>query len=252
MTSTVPSRAVGAWLPLGSPGTDRPRLFCYPNAGAGASSFSHWRSLAPDGVEICPLQPPGRAERYQQPPYRVLDDLLDDLLTALDGQFTGVYALYGHSFGALVVFELTRRLRERGAPLPVHLFVSGRAAPRTADVHPSVHTLPDTELVSWIAELGGTPKAVLAEQELLDLFLPMLRADLQMNETYHYAPGPPLPVPVTVYGGTRDPRANEPQLNGWAENTQHSCTVRMFDGDHFFIGPHARALVTEMTAVLQA
>uniref|UniRef100_UPI001D1307A9 thioesterase II family protein n=1 Tax=Streptomyces otsuchiensis TaxID=2681388 RepID=UPI001D1307A9 len=192
MTTASSRRDHRAWLPLAEADVSRPRLFCYPNAGAGAAAFASWRALAPDGVDICPLQPPGRAERYQEQPHRRLDALLDDLMTSLDGQFDGVFALYGHSLGALVVYELTRRLRAEGLTAPVHLYVSGRAAPHLRDVRPRLYDLPAPELVPHLREIGGTPEEVLAAPDLLNIFLPTLRADFEVNENYRHVPADPL------------------------------------------------------------
>lgn len=251
MTTASSRRDTRAWLPLGEPDVSGPRLFCYPNAGAGAGAFASWRALAPDGVQLCPLQPPGRAERYQEQPHRRLDSLLDDLMTCLDGQFDGVYALYGHSLGALVVYELTRRLRDEGLPAPVHLYVSGRAAPHLPETRARLHDLPTARLVPHLREIGGTPEEVLGAPELLDVFLPTLRADFEVNENYRHAPADPLTTPLTVFGGTRDPRADADELRAWGALTQARHDVRLYEGGHFFVTPHAGSLVAEMTASLR-
>ncbi|AUS77113.1 thioesterase [Actinoalloteichus sp. AHMU CJ021] len=238
------------WLPFGVPDRAAPRLFCFPHAGAGAAAFAEWRRLAPPEVQVCPLQPPGRAERMAETAHHDLDALLDDLLDDIGDEFTGRYALYGHSMGALVVFELTRRLRARGATPPAHLVVSGRTAPQRRNPRRVLHTLSTAELVPELRRIGGTPEEVLTEPALLELFLPTLRADFAVNENYRYAEQAPLDVPLTVFGGDDDPRATEEELGEWTAQAGAGCTVRVLPGDHFFLVPHAKELVTTATGEL--
>lgn len=249
MNRPTVSRAT-PWLPFGEPPAARPRLYCLPNAGAGAASFAPWRRLADPGVTLCPVQPPGRAERFREAPHTSVDTLVDALADALHEQFTGRYALYGHSVGALVVFELVRRLRRTGLPLPVHLFVSGRAAPQLPDTRATLRDLPTDELIDELARMGGTPPEVLRERSLMDSLLPLLRADFAVNETYAYRPEPPLDLPLTVFGGHADPRADEPELAAWREQTSGPFALRMFPGGHFFLHDHANVLIQEIARPL--
>ncbi|MEI5103008.1 alpha/beta fold hydrolase [Streptomyces sp. PmtG] len=241
----------GAWLPFGEPSLSRPRLYCFPSAGASAASFAPWRRFAPGGVTVCPVQPPGRAERFREPPYDRSDALVDDLAHALKDQFTGVYALYGHSLGALVAFELARRLRRAGAPPPVHVFASGRAAPHLPDVRRPLRDLPADELIRAVAGMGGTPEEVLRASDVMDLLLPLLRADLTVNETYAYRDEPPLGSPLTVFGGRRDPRADEAEILAWESLTTGAFQARMFPGGHFFINERAEEMMEVMTRPLR-
>lgn len=238
------------WLPFGEPPVTSPRLFCLPNAGAGAASFAPWRRLADTALVVCPVQPPGRAERFREAPHTSVDALVDDLADALADQFTGAYALYGHSVGALVVFELVRRLRQRGRPLPVHLFVSGRAAPHLPDTRKALRDLPRDELIAEVAQMGGTPPEILRERSLMESLLPLLRADFAVNETYGYRPEPPLELPLTVFGGQRDPRAEESELLAWKVHTSGPFEIQMFPGGHFFVHDHASVLIQEMARPL--
>ncbi|MEE1803258.1 thioesterase II family protein [Streptomyces sp. NPDC101062] len=250
--TTTTQRPARAWLPFGEAPPSGPRLFCFPNAGAGAASFATWRGLAPAGMTVCPVQPPGRAERFRETPYDRLDTLLDGLTEALRTQFTGVYALYGHSVGALVAFELARRLRRAGARPPVHLFVSGRAAPQLPDGRKQLRDLPTGELLDEVAAMGGTPPEVLREESLMAALLPLLRADFAVNETYAYREEPPLDLPLTVFGGRDDPRAREAELLAWESLTTADFDIRLFPGGHFFINDAANVLLQRMAKSLLA
>jgi medium-chain acyl-[acyl-carrier-protein] hydrolase len=168
---------------------------------------------------------------------------VDVVLSALGGQFTGRYAFFGHSVGALVAYRLTCRLRALGAVLPAHLFVSGRAAPHLPYTRPALRDLPAADLVPHLRRMGGTPDVFLDDPALLDVFLPVLRADFTVNETYRHEPGPRLPVPLTAFGGADDPRADPEELRAWGALTSAEFETHLHPGSHFYLERHAPSVL---------
>lgn len=239
---------MAAWLPGGEPPTSATRVFCFPHAGGGAASFAGWPSH-PD-VTVCPVEPPGRAGRFREPAHSSVESCVDDLLAGLGHQFTGRYAFFGHSVGALVAYRLTRRLRAVGATPPAHLFVSGRAAPHLPYARPVLHDLPVTELVPQLRRMGGTPDVILDDPALLDVFLPVLRADFSVNETYRHEPGLPLPIPLTAFGGAEDTRADAEELHAWSALTSGAFAVHTYPGGHFYLERHAASVLEVITRSL--
>lgn len=226
----------------------RLRLICLPYAGGGTAAFRPWTKHLPPDIELCLVQLPGREKRMGETPYTVLENLVSDLTEALDPLLDRQYALFGHSMGALTAFALTRHLRSRGHPQPAHLFVSGRRAPQIPENEAPLHHLPDAAFVAaLVRRYNGIPPAVLQDVELLRLFIPSLRADLTMIETYRYVEAPPLDCPITAFGGWEDGRATQVDLASWRDLTRGDFTLRMFPGGHFFIQSSRMPLV-EMVA----
>jgi medium-chain acyl-[acyl-carrier-protein] hydrolase len=153
------------------------------------------------------------------------------------------FAFFGHSLGAFVSFELCRRLRAAGGPLPVHLFVSGQRAAQLARRDEIFHTLPDAELIAQLRRYNGTPAPVLANKELMELLLPILRADFAVHEMYSYAEGPPLDLPITAFGGIDDESIAEERLDAWRHQTARAFRRQMFAGDHFYLNNERAALI---------
>jgi medium-chain acyl-[acyl-carrier-protein] hydrolase len=190
----------------------------------------------PKEIAICPVQLPGRENRLQEKPFSDLPSLLEALLPALLPYLDMPYAFFGHSMGALVGFELARVLASRGSPIqPTHLFLSGRSAPQWPDSDPPSSQLPEPEFIEKLRTLNGTPEAVLENQELLCLLLPLLRADFALCETYCYLPTVPLYCPLTVFGGLSDKDVPRESLNAWREVVSGPFKLRLFPGDHFFL-----------------
>lgn len=225
-----------AWFPRPGRAADaRTRLFCLPHAGAGASAYRGWQqSLGPD-VEVVPVHLPGRESRLAEPPEPDIRRMAARLAEPLARRAAGLpYALFGHSMGALLGYELTHALRALGSA-PTLLIASGASAPSLPIVTDRpVHLMPEGELIGHVSELAGTPRGVLSHQDLLEMVLPALRADFAACETYVHEARPPLSVPLLVLGGSADPGVPVDSLERWRDHTSGPTTVRVWPGGHFF------------------
>lgn len=227
----------------------RLKMFCFPFAGGDAMAYRDWPALLPADVEVIAIQLPGRPGRPDRP-YARLEPLLDLLEDRLAPELDVPFVFFGHSMGAVVSFELSRRLARSGKPAPLHLFVSGRNSPTLKNERPPIHDLPDGDLIAAIRRLGGTPEGVLRDPDLVAWLLPTLRADLAVAETYALRESEPLSLPISAFGGTSDPYMLPEGLTAWREATTSSFSSEHFPGDHFFIQTSQRALLTRIGETL--
>ena len=173
--------------------------------------------------------------------------LVDGLLPAIEPFLDRPFIFFGHSFGALVAFELVRHLRKCSLPQPDMLIVSGCRAPHLPDHNLSLHGLPDAEFLEALNGFNGISSALLEEPELLDLFLPVLRADFESFETYVYETESPLNSHIMALGGVHDPRVQREELEAWASQTTSLFQSEYFPGDHFFINSAREAIIPSIT-----
>jgi medium-chain acyl-[acyl-carrier-protein] hydrolase len=164
-----------------------------------------------------------------------MEPLVQAIATALLPHLDKPFALFGHSMGAIVSFELARLLRQNYGISPVYLFVSGRRAPQIPHPKPPTYNLPEPAFLAELRRLNGTPKAVLENAELLQLLLPIVRADFEALETYFYQAQPPLECPIAAFGGLSDTETNIDNLEAWANQTTAAFSLQMLPGDHFFL-----------------
>lgn len=224
--------------------TARMRLFCLPYAGGGTSAYASWAGLLPADLELGIVLLPGRERRYREQPYTNLSRLTRDLADALTPEMDRPYALFGHSVGALIAFELLRELRRRAAPPPRHLFVSGRRAPHLPDPNPPLYALDDSRFIAELQrQYNGIPAAILEDQELRQLFLPVMRADITLADTHQHAAETPFDVRLTALGGSNDPRATRQELEAWQQHTHGHFTCTLFPGGHFYLQAERAALI---------
>jgi medium-chain acyl-[acyl-carrier-protein] hydrolase len=228
------------------------RLFCFPYAGGNAALFQSWSKNLPEQIELCAIQLPGRGDRLKELPFQSLADLVTALLPILPPYLDRPYALLGHSMGALISFEVARQLQfHQPSPHPLkHLFVSGRRAPHLPGRLPHLHQLSDREFLEELSYLNGTPAEVLNNAELMQFFLPTLRSDFSICETYRYVKGVPLTCPITVFGGVDDSIEPVDLMPGWNLQTQCQTLIEKVPGGHFFIQSQQQRILATIVSCL--
>ncbi len=212
----------------------RLRLFCFPFAGGSAGSFMPWFAKLAPSIQLCAIQLPGRGARFGEPPLDDFAQLLEQLGQVIARHDDRPYAFFGHSLGALVAFELAHHCVRRGLASPRHLFVSASGAPRHRVGAPRYHLLSDGELLGKLRDYAGTPPEVLANQELMTLLLPAIRADFALLSRYRYQQRPRLDVPMSVLAGHDDAHVGRETLHDWQMETRAGCELHGFEGGHFF------------------
>lgn len=216
------------------------QLVCLPYAGGNSAVYRPWaQGLAP-GVELLCADYPGHGRRFSEPLPRSMADLLPGLADEVAGARNAPLYLFGHSMGGLVAFELAKELTRRGTP-PAALFVSAVHPPQW-NPRGNIHELDDEALLERLVLLGGIPAEVLADQQLIEVVLPVLRADVRVRETYTPLPGPALPCPVTALAGTGDRAVGAAEMAGWAQCTDGGFDQAEFPGGHFFLTDSAALL----------
>ena len=211
------------------------RLFCFPYAGGAALIYRNWGEILPQEIDVCAVQLPGRGNRLRESLFNRMTLVVEAVGREIVPLLDRPYAIFGHSMGAIIGFELARLLRRDGLPGPTHLFASGHKAPQIPKTEPFTYNLPEAEFIQELQRLNGTPKEVLDHPELMQIMAPLLRADFESIQTYSYKDEPPLDCPITALGGLHDSDISRETLEPWREQTTAAFNLRMFPGDHFFL-----------------
>lgn len=225
------------------------RLFCFPHVGGAATVYRMWPQELSPSIDVCAIQLPGHGRRIEETPFKHWQLLIQELDQVLYPYLDRPFFFFGHSMGALLAFELARSIRRNHGLQPERLYVSALGAPHTRVQHAEPrHTLSDENLLKEFRDLGGTPQEILDHPELMQMFLPVLRADLEILETYEYQHDSPLDCPITCFGGTEDPEVEVEDLEAWRELTRNSFSFRQLSGDHFFIHSSRKKLLNILSA----
>lgn len=242
-----------SWFPgIENAPPGRLRLFCLPWAGGGALAYRAWREPLSEVAVVCPVRLPGRESRAHEAGFEQMDQLIAALKHAIVPFLGQPFAFFGHSMGAGIAFELTRALRRERQPLPGSLHVSGARAPQ---MRRNWHPGPEPSLRDFIEELRrleGFPPSILANPELMRLALPALLCDARLYRNYTYSDEPPLPVPITAYGGDADPNVTSDHLEAWQEQTAARFARHEFKGGHFYLEAAQSALLAALRAAIRS
>lgn len=240
------------WRPLPRP-CARLQLLCFPCAGGGPSVFHRWAEELPAGVELLAARLPGRHTRIGERPYDNWDELLDWLVRVVRAAVDRPFVLFGHSLGAMMAYELTRRLGAGADVLPHRLLLAGCRAPDVPLLLPAIHQLPDEEFSRNLPLVASTPPEVLADRRMRRFVQPLMRADLTLAETWPPVAPTLVHIPATTFAGRDDPIAPPWSMRRWFRFVGPFSSY-VLGGTHFFVRSGADAflelLAAELTAVL--
>ena len=214
--------------------------------------FRPWVGILPDHIELWAAHLPGRGERAEEPLLRRIGPIVKEIAEAVSLYTEKPFAFFGHSLGAAVAFEVAREMRRKHSVQPAHLLVSGCQSPQCLDVGSSSHKLPDPEFIEKLRALNGTPKALLDNPRMMEIVLPIIRADIEALQTYKYAPGAPLDCPITALGGFLDKLVSLASLVAWRHQTTARSVAYVLPGDHFFINSSQTVLLKVVTDALNS
>jgi medium-chain acyl-[acyl-carrier-protein] hydrolase len=245
------SNSCSSWLELCAPRAKaQVRLVCFAHAGGSSSVFYPWSEGMGESIEVWAVQLPGRGERMDEELITDFQTVIDNLGPAIAQLTDKPLAIFGHSLGARLGFEVARWLRRQGAPAPVHLFASASKAPHVPRIGPKFSQMPEEGLIEKSRQLNGMPKLVLANPELLRTVLPVIRADFAIAESYLYREEPPLNTPIDAFYGVADPEVGKQHAADWRVHSSSEFSVKAFNGDHFFLQPCHAAVVHSIASAL--
>ncbi len=226
------------------------KLFCLPYAGGSSAIYSQWKSYFEPAITIKAVELAGRGRRINDPTYNDIEEAIENILSILRQEIEqDDYALFGHSMGGLLAYELTRKIQKEQLPLPKQVFISGTTAPNIYKERMKYSMLPMDEFREEVLNLGGTPKEIFEYPDLAELFLPILKDDFKLVETYPYGKGKDkLQVDLSIFLGLSDDLSGE---EGWSELTDKQFTVFEFDGGHFFLNEKKEEVINTIKKELK-
>jgi pyochelin biosynthetic protein PchC len=249
MTSAATVRPTEWLRRFGRRGGGAGRLVCFPHAGGAASYYRPWVDLVSPSVDLLAVQYPGREDRASEPAREEMHELADEIAEALLPLVDRPCTLFGHSMGAAIAFEVARRIEARAARPLAQLVVSAHEAPH-AQPERTTHLQSDDELWADIVRLNGTARSLLEHADLRRLILPYARRDYRLIERYRGRVAPRLRCPVLACVGDDDPEMTPADMERWREVTDGPFTLRVFEGDHFYVRPRQRELVSALSSTL--
>ncbi len=224
-------------------------VFCLPYAGGSKYSFWCYQRHVRANLNLVPIELPGRGSRMEEPLMDDIHRVVEDVLQQIAGLLHQPYAIYGHSMGTLLGYLLTRKIIAAGYPPPLQLFFTGRAGPSVKKDRSNICDLPRAGFFTELKKLGGITEDLVGNEELMEIFEPVIRADLRALATYEHRTVPAFTIPITVMTGTEEDM-EEADIRSWQQETTQPVKYYTFTGNHFFIFNHAEEIMNIMSAAM--
>jgi medium-chain acyl-[acyl-carrier-protein] hydrolase len=224
---------------------NKTKLFCFPYAGGSTTVYMKWLKKLNRDISLIPIELPGRGKRFKEQYCNSFDEAVEDTCKQVCSQLGDKdrFILYGHSMGSLLAYEVTHKLKENLYNEPMHIFFSGRYPPHIIK-NERLHLMTDDELIEEILKFGGTPRELFEDEQLLSLFLPIIRADYQIINTYEYRErSTKLDCNISCLNGLDDEDILDFELKQWSNCTNGNCSFYEFDGGHFFINDKSEEII---------
>lgn len=230
---------------------DKIKLFCLPYAGGSATLYRQWINMLDNSIELRPVELKGRGSRFNESFYNGFQDAVDDIFEIIKPEIeNSQYALFGHSMGSLIVFDLLKKIRSCKCNQPLNVFFSGRYPPHISK-NKMLHLLPDEEFKKAIIDWGGTPAEVFEDRMLRETYVPVIRSDFKMIETRGHVPdSEPYNFDITILCGTVDEIVSLDEAAQWKDYTAKECNYFYFEGGHFFINEKTEEVVSAVNKTL--
>jgi medium-chain acyl-[acyl-carrier-protein] hydrolase len=136
--------------------------------------------------------------------------------------------------------------------LPTYLFISSRRAPHLPDPHQPISSLSGDAFAQAIQKrYKGIPKIIQQDPDLMNIFLPILRADFSVLETYQYVQEPSFEFPIFIYFGLQDITLTMQDVIAWQVHTHLPLVVETFPGDHFFIQSQRLPVLVSLSKAIE-
>lgn len=229
------------------------KLFCIPYSGSAASVYLAWKKELPEYIELIPIELLGHGARLKEKLFQNVEEAVEDVAKSISSQLNKdeLYAILGHSMGSALAYEAYYKLKELGYHEPVHMFFSGRKAPADHAVTTEFYKKSEEEFLKVVFMYGGTTRAIMENAELKKIFLPILRADFMIAETYYcHGKSEKMQCDITVTNGREDRSIAAVDMTKWGEITDKNCNYKLLQGDHFFLIQNAKAMISVIDKAL--
>lgn len=227
------------------------RLFCFPYAGGSSTIFNGWEKRLPAEVDIFALQSPGRGSRFAENPVSCLKTKINTIYKEIIPYMDLPSIFVGHSNGALLAFELARKLISLEVGDVKHVVLSAKRAPQLSPIREALYNLPQDKFIEKLRGYNYTPNEVLENEELMELLVPMLRADFALSDTYKFEDESRLTTSTTLFWGNQDNDISKDDMLAWKKCIDGQVNLIEFDDGHFFIDSSKSKFLEELNKIVK-